>query len=70
MARYIVEKEPQSSGKHTIHNLNAFCPDVPNSQFQKMLGIFPTSRAALREAKKHFDLVNGCEKCSRDSYVP
>lgn len=70
MARYIVDKTQQPSGTHIFHNLNTFCPDVPDSQHQKMLGMFPTSRAALREAKKHFELVNGCEKCSRDSYMP
>lgn len=69
MARFIVDKQAQGSGQHTIHNLGTFCPDIPDSQFQKNLGNFPTSKAAAREAKKHFDQVNGCEKCSRDSYV-
>tara|TARA_R110000772_G_scaffold198771_1_gene309437 strand:- start:1909 stop:2169 length:261 start_codon:yes stop_codon:yes gene_type:complete len=69
MARYIVTKNPQENGNHIVHNLGTWCPDLPNSVDQKSLGNFPTCQAAMREAKKHFQQVNGCFKCSRACFV-
>ena len=69
MARYIVTKNPQENGNHIVHNLGTWCPDLPDSVNQKSLGNFPTCQGAVREAKKHFQPVNGCFKCSRACFV-
>ncbi len=69
MARYIVTKKPHENGEHIVHNLGTWCPDLPDSVDQKSLGNFPTCQAAVREAKKFFENINGCIKCSRPCHT-
>lgn len=60
--KYYVNENPQTNGDHEVHQLTcSFCP----SKLSRIhLGDFPSCEPAVREARKHFDQVDGCYFCS------
>ena len=67
MARYYVNKNAQSNGDHEVHK--AGCNHFPNKENTIYLGDFVTCSPAVREAKKHYDRVNGCFYCSKPCHT-
>lgn len=59
--RYYVNVQAQNNGDHEIHT--ELCPHMPNAGNARPLGMYETCYAAVREAAKHFNQVNGCIHC-------
>ncbi len=62
MAKYYVNKNAQSNGDHEVHKLG--CGWMPAVENRIYLGDFSSCSAAVREAKRHYNQVNGCYHCS------
>jgi hypothetical protein len=67
MAHYYVNKNAQSNGDHEVHTSS--CSFLPASENRLYLGNFSSCGPAVREARKHYDKVNGCYYCSRDCHT-
>ena len=63
MALYYVNKNAQSNGDHEVHE--AECSWLPSADNRIYLGVFPSCRPAVTEAREHYTKVNGCYHCSR-----
>ncbi|KKO44796.1 hypothetical protein WG68_13200 [Arsukibacterium ikkense] len=65
MARYIVNKNAQSTGEHEVHNVNT-CQYLPNVENQISLGEHATCQSAVQEAYRKFPgyKFDGCYYCS------
>ncbi|WP_299836500.1 hypothetical protein [uncultured Tenacibaculum sp.] len=67
MARYYVNKNAQSNGDHEVHKQG--CYWLPLIENRIYLGEFNTCKAAIREAKKYYNRVNGCFHCSNECHT-
>lgn len=65
MAKYCVNKNPQSTGEHEVHNITAGCHKLPDPANRKQLGDHAHCSTAITEAKKHYANVDGCYFCSK-----
>lgn len=66
LIRFNVNKNAQSTGEHEVHR--ASCSWLPQKENCIYLGEFATSQEAIREAKKHYDKVDGCGYCCPESH--
>lgn len=62
MPRYYVNKNMQANGDHEVHTTG--CSWMPEAHNRIYLGDFSACRAAVNEARKHYNQVNGCYYCS------
>lgn len=67
MARYYVNKNSQSNGDHEVHASG--CSWLPMAENRIYLGAFENCKEAVKEAKNHYDQVNGCYYCSNDCHT-
>ena len=69
MAIYYVNKNPQSqsSGEHEVHKEG--CTFMPSEENRMYLGSFDNCQDAVQEAKKHYQIVDGCYYCSRECHT-
>ena len=67
METYYVNKNAQDNGDHEVHV--STCSRLPNAENRKYLGQFTTCKPAVKEAKNHYDQVNGCYYCSNDCHT-
>lgn len=67
MKNYYVNKNAQNNGDHEVHDEN--CSFLPSSQNRTYLGSFSNCKDAVKEAKKHYKLVNGCYYCSKECHT-
>jgi hypothetical protein len=63
MAYYYVNRNAQSNGDHEVHTTG--CSFMPEADNRTYLGDFSTCASAVREAKQHYDQVNGCYYCAK-----
>ncbi len=63
MYSFYVNKNPQSTGEHEVHQQG--CSYMPAPQNCKDLGLFTSCHGAVIEAKKYYSNVDGCYYCSR-----
>jgi len=69
MPKFCVNKNPQSSGEHEVHNLDT-CNNLPDKKNQHDLGTFATCRGAVRKAKEEgFNNVDGCFHCCPECHT-
>ena len=61
MPLYYLNERANSNDNHIVHK--AMCVRLPFIESKKTLGYFPECRDAIREAKKIYNRVNGCEVC-------
>ncbi|WP_231706079.1 hypothetical protein [Labilibaculum antarcticum] len=59
---YYVNINAQSNGDHEVHKSS--CSYLPSSENRKYLGHFNNCRDAMKEAKKSYNQVNGCNYCN------
>ena len=59
MDKYYVNKNAQETGEHEVHISS--CSWFPNERIY--LGEFSDCRDAIKEAKKHYNNVDGCFYC-------
>ena len=68
MSQYCVNKNAQTNGDHEVHEKGCrfiqHATLLSNSNFID-LGNHNSCEEAVREAKKHFDQVNGCYYCAK-----
>ena len=61
MSKYYVNKNAQDYGDHEVHTTG--CSYFPKPENRIYLGEFSSCGPAVKEAKKHYDQVNGCYYC-------
>ncbi len=66
MARYCVNKNVQPTGEHEVHKDG--CYRMPEPQNRIYLGYFADAKAAVREAKRYFNNVDGCYYCASEAH--
>ncbi len=62
MAKYYVNKRPQSNGDHEVHKEG--CQWMPSDANREYLGDYSSCAPAVAEAKKRYPTANGCATCS------
>ncbi len=67
MSRYYVNRNAQSNGDHEVHTIG--CSFMPEADNRIYLADYSHCQQAVREAKKHFNQVNGCFYCSRECHT-
>lgn len=67
MALYYVNRNAQANGDHEVHTTG--CPYMPAPHNRKELGDYTSCHAAVREARKHYEQVNGCYYCARECHT-
>lgn len=68
MPNYCVNRNPQATGEHEVHNLDAHCGYLPALPNRIELGRHPTCYSAVVEARKRYDNVDGCHHCTPACY--
>ena len=58
---YYVNKNPQSTGEHEVHNDT--CEHLPEKENRMFLGVYDNCKDAVNEAKKYYSNVDGCFYC-------
>ena len=70
MPNFIVNRNSQDNGDHEVHELNAGCTRLPNTENQVSLGWHINCQSAVREAKaNHYNKSNGCFWCARPCHT-
>jgi hypothetical protein len=67
MKKYYVNNNAQSNGDHEVHHED--CTYLPLVQNRTSLGILSNCGDAVKEAKKHYKQVNGCETCCTECHT-
>jgi hypothetical protein len=67
MTQYYVDRRPQANGDHEVHKSD--CPRLPLNENRLYLGSFKNCSAAVREARKYYSQVNGCQHCSSECHT-
>jgi len=67
MASYYVSKKAQTNGDHEVHAVG--CRWLPLPENRVYLGDYSSCRPAVREAKRHYDQVNGCFYCANECHT-
>ncbi|MFW6130939.1 MAG: hypothetical protein ACOC56_07120 [Atribacterota bacterium] len=62
MDKYYVNKNAQLNGDHEVHKEN--CSYLPDKKNLICLGSFDNCYDAVREARNHYNQVNGCYWCA------
>jgi hypothetical protein len=65
MAQYCVNKNPQSTGEHEVHNVTAGCAYLPDPSNRLALGDHQNCHTAVLKAKQTYSKVDGCYYCSK-----
>lgn len=68
MPNYCVNRNPQATGEHEVHNLDVNCGHLPALLDRVELGQHPTCYGAVIEARKRYDKVDGCRHCTPDCH--
>ena len=63
MTRYCVSTLALSSGENVVHRIDDGCSLAPKAGGRVDLGSFSSDEAAMREATRHFDKIDGCPEC-------
>jgi hypothetical protein len=66
MPLYYVNKNSQSTGEHEVHKSD--CSYIPDSENRLSLGYCTDCKEAIKEAKKHYDNVDGCYYCCNECH--
>jgi hypothetical protein len=69
MHQYCVNRQPQPTGEHEVHNLGANCPYLPEYKNQYELGSFSDCSTAISVAKVFYNSVDGCAHCCPDCHT-
>ena len=69
MPTFIVNKNPQSTGEHEVHNLDAGCSYLPDPANQHPLGIHQDCHGAVAAAQNTYSNVDGCAYCAPDCHT-
>jgi len=71
MPRFCINKNAQPTGEHEVHNLDAGCNHLPNTENQIVLGTFMTCHDAIRKAKDDYPdaKIDGCAYCCPDCHT-
>ena len=65
--RFYVNKKAQDNGDHEVHR--ATCTWLPDAENRLYLGDFATAQAALCEARKYYNDVDGCYYCCNEIHT-
>jgi hypothetical protein len=62
--KYFICIRPRTDGGHTLHKED--CPFLPEPGNRIFLGIFKSTRGAMKEGRKYFRFPAKCIFCSRE----
>ena len=65
--KYYVNKNPQTGGEHEVHQ--STCSYLPEAENRIYLGDFSNCKDAIKEAKNHYDDVDGCYYCCNSCHT-
>lgn len=65
MSHYIINKNQQSNGDYEVHDNQASCKHMPNTENQIDLGWHSSCHGAVAHAKQQWpnNRINGCFYC-------
>ena len=66
MDGYYVNTNAQSNGDHEVHKSG--CSYMPSDKNRMYLGQFESCHGAVREAKTHYNQVDGCAHCCEECH--
>ena len=69
MPNYCVNKNPQPTGEHEVHDLDASCSYLPDYSNRLDLGWHTNCHSAVKKAKEHYNNVDGCYYCCSDCHT-
>lgn len=67
MTYYYVNKKAQSNWDHEVHTLS--CSYLPDQDNRISLWSHTNCKDAIKEAKKHYNDVDGCYRCCRECHT-
>jgi hypothetical protein len=67
MELYYLNRNQQSGGEREVHI--STCSFLPEPKNRISLGYFSHCREAMKEAKKHYDDVDGCFFCCPECHT-
>jgi len=62
--KYLISISPRISGCHTVHRQG--CPFLPAPGRRILLGVFQSSREAVKEGRRYFRRADCCPFCSKE----
>jgi hypothetical protein len=62
--KYFISTNPRISGSHTVHRQR--CPFLPEPGRRIPLGVFQSSREAVKEGRNYFGRTDNCPFCSKE----
>jgi hypothetical protein len=62
--KYFIGTTPRISGSHTVHKHG--CPFLPESGRRIDLGVFQSSKEAIKEGRGFFKSADSCPFCLKD----
>jgi hypothetical protein len=62
--KYFINTSPRINGIHTVHRQG--CPFLPEPERRILLGVFQSSRVAVKEGRMYFRRADGCPFCSKE----
>jgi len=62
--KYFISTSPRIDGSHTVHR--QVCPFLPEPGRRIPLGIFQSSREAVKEGRRYFRRPDSCPFCSKE----
>jgi hypothetical protein len=62
--KYFISTSPRISGSHTVHRQG--CPFLPELGRRISLGVFQSSREAVKEGRGYFRRADSCPFCSKE----
>ncbi len=66
MIRYVLNRNPQSTGEHEVHKDDGTCPTPPQYQNKIDLGYHSNCFSAVEKARALYSgaAIDGCKYCS------
>jgi len=62
--KYFISTSTRISGSHSVHRQG--CPFLPESGRRIPLGVFQSSREAVKEGRNYFRRADSCPFCSKE----
>ena len=71
MHKYIINKNPQSTGEHEVHRDDCTCSHMPDHSNRIDLGLHSNCQSAVAEAKGRYPnhVIDGCFYCCKPCHT-
>lgn len=69
MPNFCVNKNPQPTGEHEVHDLSKNCAYLPDPSNRQALGSHATCHGAVAAARGFYNKVDGCYYCANECHT-